>query len=63
MNFSNFSKINFLYEIFQILNDQDVLVRYWSKDPISEWLRISIGTDAEIDRLLEVIDAAVTGTR
>ena len=50
-------------EIFQILNDQDVLVRYWSKDPISEWLRISIGTDAEIDRLLEVIDAAFTGTR
>jgi len=46
-------------EMYEFLNKHEVLVRYWSKKPISDWLRISVGTDAEVDRLLEVIDMAL----
>lgn len=44
--------------LFASLNDADVLVRYWNKPAIDNWLRISIGTDEEVDRLLNTIDAA-----
>lgn len=47
-------------ELFAFLNEHDVLVRYWPKQPIDDWLRISIGTDTETDRLLEVIDLALS---
>ena len=47
-------------EIFTFLNKHDVLVRHWPKEPINDWLRISIGTDTETDRLLEVIDLALS---
>lgn len=42
--------------LFDGLNERNVLVRYWPKDPIKDWLRISIGTDEEVSRLLEAID-------
>jgi len=46
-------------ELFKHLNNRDVLVRYWSEAPIDQWLRISIGSDAETDRLLLAIDDLV----
>lgn len=38
------------------LNQQGVLVRYWPKPPLDNWLRISIGTDTEMEKLLAAID-------
>ncbi len=43
-------------ELFQMLREHDILVRYFSKpERISNYLRISIGTDEQMDRLLEVL--------
>lgn len=42
--------------LFDGLNKHNVLVRYWPKEPINDWLRISIGTDEEVTRLLDAID-------
>jgi len=38
------------------LSAAGVLVRRWSLEPIARWLRISIGTDADMDRLLTLVD-------
>ena len=55
------SKANFVFathervpaqEIFQALREADIYVRYWNKPRISNYLRITIGTDEEMDRLL-----------
>jgi histidinol-phosphate aminotransferase len=40
-------------ETFQKLKDRKILVRLMSYPGIPEGLRVTIGTDAEIDRLLE----------
>lgn len=42
--------------VFEKLNRQGVLVRYWSSDDLRAWLRISIGTQSEMEQLLEAID-------
>lgn len=39
------------------LSRAGVLVRHWQTPVIADWLRISIGTDADIARLLAVMDA------
>ncbi|MDO5573805.1 MAG: histidinol-phosphate transaminase [bacterium] len=59
------SKSNFVFvshrsvpasELFQMLREHDILVRYFSKpERINNYLRISIGTDEQMDRLLEVL--------
>lgn len=58
------SKSNFIFarhaekpgkEIFDYLRSRDIIVRRFDKPRISEYLRISIGTDAEMDRLIEVL--------
>ena len=41
--------------LFERLGEAGVLVRHWRKPRLAEWLRISIGTDADMDRLLAVI--------
>ncbi len=55
------SRANFIFashqaipaeEIFQALRQADIYVRYWNKPRISNCLRITIGTDQEMDRLL-----------
>jgi len=38
--------------IFQKLKDEKIYVRYFKKNGLSEYLRISVGTDQEIDRLI-----------
>lgn len=42
--------------LFRRLGEAGVLVRHWSKPALAAWLRISIGSDEDIDRLLAVID-------
>jgi len=42
-------------EIFQALREEDIYVRYWNKPRINNSLRISIGTEQEMDRLLEFL--------
>ena len=39
-------------EIFKALREADIYVRYWNKPRINNYLRISIGTDEEMDALL-----------
>ena len=55
------SRTNFIFathksipaeEIFKALREADIYVRYWNKPRINNYLRISIGTDAEMDALL-----------
>jgi len=47
-------------ELFSYLSEHDVLVRHWNEPIIADWLRISVGNDADIDRLLNTIDQAAT---
>ena len=42
--------------LFERLGEAGVLVRHWGTPRLAEWLRISIGTDADMDRLLSAID-------
>jgi len=55
------SKTNFVFashktipakEIFEELKKHDIYVRYWNKERLSNSLRISIGTDEEMDKLI-----------
>ncbi|MCM1536762.1 MAG: histidinol-phosphate transaminase [Clostridium sp.] len=55
------TKSNFLFvthesipaeEIFQALKDVGIYVRYWKKPRISGYLRITVGTDAQMERLV-----------
>jgi histidinol-phosphate aminotransferase len=41
-------------ELFQLLRDRGVLVRYFKKERIDQYLRISVGTDEEMDTLLRI---------
>ena len=59
------SQTNFLFvrhpdksgrEIFAYLRQEGILVRRWDIPGIEEWLRISIGTDAEMRELIAVLN-------
>jgi len=43
--------------LFKKLSDAGVLVRYWSKPRHEQWLRISIGTPEDMQKLMSAIDA------
>lgn len=47
--------------LFIALRDRGIIVRYFDKPRISEFLRISIGTDDEMDSLLSALEAILTG--
>ncbi len=47
--------------IYQALKDRKILVRLMRYPGFSDGLRITVGTDAEIDRLLEALVPLVTG--
>ena len=58
------SKTNFVFathrsipatEIFTYLREKDIFVRYFKKPRIDNYLRISVGTDEEIDKLTEAL--------
>ncbi len=41
--------------LFQKLREQGILVRFFDKPRIDRFLRVSIGTDGEMDLFLEVV--------
>ncbi|HHW47378.1 MAG TPA: histidinol-phosphate transaminase [Clostridiaceae bacterium] len=45
----------YAYDIFQKLREQGILVRHFNKPGIDNFLRVSIGTDSEMDIFLRVI--------
>ena len=62
------SKTNFIFvkhpdksgkEIFAYLREHDIIVRRFDLPRISEYLRISIGTDEEMDTLIRVLKEIV----
>lgn len=64
------SSTNFLFakppcnaaRLFESLRDKGVFVRYFPAPRTAEYLRITIGTDSEMERLLETIDAIENNT-
>lgn len=42
-------------ELFEALKEKDIYVRWWNKPRISDYLRISIGTDEEMKELIKAI--------
>jgi histidinol-phosphate aminotransferase len=44
-------------QLFEKLNRASVLVRYWHKPRLEEWLRISIGTPDDMRTLMACLDA------
>lgn len=44
--------------LFEKLKKRNVLVRYWNSEELAAWLRISIGTDDDMKKMLAVIDDA-----
>lgn len=58
------SKTNFIFashktvpakEIFEVLREKDIYVRFWNKERINNSLRITIGTDEEMDTMLKFL--------
>lgn len=58
------SRANFIFashekvpaaELFQALREADIYVRYWNKPRINNSLRITIGTDEQMDRLTDFL--------
>ena len=47
-------------EIFTELKERDIYVRWWNKPRISEHLRISVGTDEEMDLLFDALKEIVS---
>lgn len=48
-------------DIFLALREADIYVRYWDKPRINNCLRITIGTDEEMDKLLEFLKKFLAG--
>ena len=43
-------------DIFTGLDRQNILIRYWNKPEINNWLRISIGTDQDMQQFFTALD-------
>ena len=59
------SKTNFIFathksipaqEIFDVLRENQIFVRHWNKERISNYLRISIGTDEDMKQVIEFLE-------
>ena len=59
------SKANFVFcrsdriggkEYFEKLRENSIVVRYFDKDPIRDYVRITIGRDEDMDKLIEVTE-------
>ena len=48
-------------QIFAALRAADILVRRWDKPRIGDWLRISVGDEAQTQRLLSATEEMVSG--
>ena len=44
-------------EIFEALREKNIYVRYFAKERINNYLRISIGTQEEMEALIEFLKA------
>lgn len=64
------SKTNFIFashktvpakEIFEALREQDIYVRFWNKERINNSLRITIGTDEEMDTMIGFLKTYLKG--
>lgn len=64
------SKTNFVFashrsvpakEIFEALREQDIYVRFWNKERINNSLRITIGTDEQMDIMLGFLKTYLKG--
>ena len=44
--------------VFNQLNNNNILVRYWDKPELCQWLRITIGTDTEMEKLITALGAS-----
>lgn len=42
--------------LFEYLSEAGILVRHWARPDLARWLRISIGTDADMQALMRAID-------
>ena len=42
-------------ELFKQLDEQNILVRHWNKPGLEDWLRITIGTDTEMERFFAAV--------
>ena len=58
------SRANFLFarhkkvsgdELFNALKNEHIYVRHWNADRIADYLRITIGTDEQMDRMIEFL--------
>lgn len=58
------SRTNFIFakhkeksgeEIFEALKKRGIYIRHWNKPCIADYLRISIGTDAQMEKLIEAL--------
>ncbi len=47
--------------IFEELKKRNIFVRYWNKPVICDYLRISIGTDEEMDKLFNALEEIING--
>lgn len=47
------------HEIFEALKRNDIYVRWWDKDRIDNYLRITIGTDEQMEALYRALDKIV----
>lgn len=64
------SKTNFIFaahetipakELYEALRANEIYVRHWNKPRISNYLRISIGTDEEMDKLIAFLKQYIQG--
>lgn len=64
------SKANFIFaaheripgeKIFEALKERKIFVRHWNKPRIADYLRITIGTDEQMDALLSALEEIVAG--
>lgn len=64
------SQSNFLFvthgrvpakEIFKVLKENNIYVRYWNKPRIDNYLRITIGTDEQMEKLVSFLENYLNG--
>ena len=48
-------------EIFDYLRENGIIVRRWDAPRIKDYLRITIGTDEQMDRMIEVLKEMLNG--
>lgn len=47
-------------KLYEQLREQNILIRYFGTEPIDEYVRITIGTDEEMKKLIEAIKEIIT---